>query len=123
MSTTPFSDPGTGERAFDQGSASAGSTVAEPADSEKGAAMAPLATTATQICDRHRCPAPALRTLLINGQDFYFCRHHSAEVERALTATYTTTWMAIAEYHAELRQTLPRRTMPALRQQRTAQQR
>ena len=32
---------------------------------------------ATQTCDRHACPAPAQRTLLIHGQDFHFCGHRN----------------------------------------------
>jgi hypothetical protein len=64
--------------------------------------MRPLATAA-QICDKHACPAPAQRTLLVYGQDFYFCGHHSADVERALTVTAPRSWMPVAENRAEAR--------------------
>jgi hypothetical protein len=83
--------------------------------------MRPSATAA-QICDQHACPAPAQRTLLIYGQDFHFCGHHSVEVERALTATATTRWMPVAENRAEARPALPLRATTPLPPQRTPQQ-
>jgi hypothetical protein len=84
--------------------------------------MRPLATAA-QICDKHACPAPAQRTLLVYGQDFYFCGHHSADVERALTVTAPRSWMPVAENRAEARPALPRRATTPLPPQRTPQQR
>jgi hypothetical protein len=61
--------------------------------------------------------------LWIHSQDFYFCDHHSAEVERALTATVTVRWMATAEKHAEPLLPVLRRATPALPPQRTPQER
>jgi hypothetical protein len=84
--------------------------------------MTPSATV-TQICDQRSCPAPAQRTLLIYGQDFHFCDHHSATVECALMASGTVRWMIITEHRAEPRPPLPRRTTPALTPQRTPQER
>lgn len=33
-----------------------------------------------QLCDHGDCPAPAVSMLLIYGEDFYFCHHHSEEL-------------------------------------------
>jgi hypothetical protein len=84
--------------------------------------MTPSATV-TQICDQRACPAPAQRTLLIYGQDFHFCDHHSAEVERALTTTANGRWMAIANNRFEPLPPVPRRATPELPPQRTPQER
>ena len=45
--------------------------------------MAPgIATAAT--CDRGDCPAPALHVVMMHGQDFYFCGHHTVELAHAI---------------------------------------
>jgi hypothetical protein len=41
-------------------------------------------TVSDHVCDRGDCPAPAARELTLVGQDFYFCNHHAAELERTL---------------------------------------
>ena len=46
-------------------------------------------------CDHSACPAPAIRRLIIHGQDFRFCNHHAVEVEAALR------WKAAANRRPE----------------------
>jgi len=38
------------------------------------------------ICDRSDCPAAAQRLIMIHGQDFHFCGHHTVELLHTLPA-------------------------------------
>ena len=80
-------------------------------------------TATGHTCDQRSCPAPAQRTLLIYGQDFHFCAHHNAEIERALVATAGTNWIAIAVHRLEPTRALSQRTVPTLPARRIPQAR
>ncbi|HSJ45561.1 MAG TPA: hypothetical protein VK923_12830 [Euzebyales bacterium] len=45
--------------------------------------MAPGPATAA-VCDRGDCPAPARHVVMMHGQDFYFCGHHTVELAHAI---------------------------------------
>lgn len=45
-------------------------------------------TVAGMVCDHSECPAPALRTFIVHGQDFHFCNHHAVELIGSLAAAH-----------------------------------
>lgn len=45
-----------------------------------------LAPAPPVTCDQSDCPATAQRLIMIHGQDFHFCGHHTVELLQTLPA-------------------------------------